>query len=75
MIANCNCPFFHRLNAQISVGDKNDTVSVIDFNLKQVIGEFPFGNEVNEIAWSHTSNNILLTTGKGSIEVGVVVVF
>ncbi|CEO96677.1 hypothetical protein PBRA_005281 [Plasmodiophora brassicae] len=59
----------------IAVGDKNDTVSIIDFGLKQIIGEFPSDNEVNELAWSRDSSALLFSTGKGKgvVEIHTVV--
>lgn len=49
-------------------------MSIIDFGLKQIIGEFPSDNEVNELAWSRDSSALLFSTGKGKgvVEVRVV---
>ncbi|ORE01013.1 WD40 repeat-like protein [Rhizopus microsporus var. microsporus] len=53
----------------IAVGDKNDTISIIDTRTHKIIDNRKHPVEVNEIAWNNANNQFFVTTGQGTIKV------
>ncbi|KAG1054589.1 hypothetical protein G6F46_006063 [Rhizopus delemar] len=53
----------------IAVGDKNDTISIIDTTTHKIIDNRKHPVEVNEIAWNNANNQFFVTTGQGTIKV------
>lgn len=51
----------------IAVGDKNDTISIIDTRTHKIIDKRKHQFEVNEIAWNNANNQFFVTTGQGTI--------
>lgn len=51
----------------IAVGDKNDTISIIDSRTHKIIDKRKHPFEVNEIAWNNANNQFFVTTGQGTI--------
>lgn len=53
----------------IAVGDKNDTISIIDTRTNKISDKRKHPVEVNEIAWNNANNQFFVTTGQGTIKV------
>ncbi|PQQ15934.1 THO complex subunit 3 [Prunus yedoensis var. nudiflora] len=53
----------------IAVGNRDDELTILDVRKFKPIHKRKFNYEVNEIAWSTTSEIFFLTTGNGTVEV------
>ncbi|KAG0164674.1 hypothetical protein DFQ28_000130 [Apophysomyces sp. BC1034] len=53
----------------IAVGDKSDTISIIDTRTFAILKTQKHNMEVNEIAWNNANNLFYVTTGQGAIKV------
>jgi THO complex subunit 3 len=53
----------------ISVGNKDDDVSIIDVRKGKMLKTTRFGYEVNEMSWNADGSFFFLTTGMGTVEV------
>jgi THO complex subunit 3 len=51
------------------VGNKDDTVSIIDVRTHKVIKNVKYKHYVNELKWDLTGKFLLMTTGEGHVEV------
>ncbi|KAI8377876.1 WD40-repeat-containing domain protein [Radiomyces spectabilis] len=52
----------------IAVGDKNDTISIIDTRTNTTVKTQKHNVEVNEIAWNNANNLFFVTTGQGTVK-------
>jgi THO complex subunit 3 len=53
----------------IAVGNKLDQVTLIDTRKYETMKTLQFSIEINELAWSKETDFLLLTTGRGGVEV------
>ncbi|CAO3599280.1 unnamed protein product [Absidia cylindrospora] len=53
----------------IAVGDKNDTISIIDTRTFTISMTQKHNMEVNEIAWNKANNLFYVTTGQGTVKI------
>ncbi|SAM03480.1 hypothetical protein [Absidia glauca] len=53
----------------IAVGDKNDTISIIDTRTFTISMTQKHNVEVNEIAWNKANNLFYVTTGQGTVKI------
>ncbi|CAO3631694.1 unnamed protein product [Cunninghamella echinulata] len=53
----------------IAVGDKNDTISIIDTRTFTISMTQKHNVEVNEIAWNKANNLFFVTTGQGTVKI------
>lgn len=53
----------------IAVGDKNDTINIIDTRTFEIVSKQQYNMEVNEISWNIAGDLFYLTTGQGTIKI------
>ncbi|KAI8075296.1 WD40-repeat-containing domain protein [Gongronella butleri] len=53
----------------IAVGDKSDTISIIDTRTHEILYKHEQKTEVNEIAWNAANDLFFVTTGQGTVRV------
>jgi THO complex subunit 3 len=51
----------------IGVGNKEDLISIIDYESGSIIKSVRYNMEINELAWDKSSSYLFLTTGQGSV--------
>lgn len=53
----------------VAVGNKENTISIVDVRKYRILKQHKFNHEVNEIAWDASGKYFLTTTGDGAVEI------